>query len=464
MKKNIHKVFYLFLAGFLVIMLNLTYIQFYQSAELFAHPLNVRVRSWEQRVVRGGIYDRYGETLAENVWQNGKPTRFYPLGEAGVAVTGYLSEKKGRTGLEAEFNMVLLGTKPELSLGNLLHRFSGAQLRGNDLLLTLDADLQRTAYRLLQGQRGAAVVLDPKSGAVLAAASSPGFNPNRLDEQWDGLINSRESPLLNRVLQGLYPPGSTFKMLSGAVILDDNSQSDQLVNCPGYIKINGRILECLRPHGYIGFTDAISYSCNVFFATRALATGAKDFYRGALRFGFNHALDFDLPVKESRIPPPKELKSNALAECSIGQGKVLVTPLHMALITAAVANGGTLFRPYLVEGIRSPNGVLLQKFKPHQVEDQLLEAKSVNLIREGMRKAVREGTAKTAGTASLEIAGKTGTAENPHGLPHAWFAAFAPADDPEVVVVVLIENSGHGGQVAAPVARDLLVKALEYER
>ncbi len=461
-RKNIRSLFYILLCGYLFIIVQLTYLQIFRSNELLAHPKNTRLSSWEQNIIRGGIYDRNGEPLARTVAVEGKMHREYPLGAAAGAITGYNSFTRGKASLEAEYNDVLLGFNPDMKLIRLLRRFGGGAVRGNDIYLTIDMHLQRSAYELLRGMRGAAVIMEADSGRILVLSSSPGFDPNNIENKWKQLNQIPGSPFLNRAIQGLYPPGSSLKIMNGALALSEGEiLYGRQYFCPGYLEIKGRILKCPYPHREVDIITALARSCNVSFARWVIEMGPEAFYQGALRFGFNRDWDFDLPVKASNVPPPNRLTPNSLAECAIGQGEVLVTPLHMAVITSVIANGGTLYRPYLVRSIKDPSGSLVKQFEPRKM-GAVINPWAAALVKRGMVEAVQEGTAQAAGIPGVEVAGKTGTAENPGGKPHAWFVAFARGKDANIAVAVVVENGGRGGQVAAPIARKLLAKALEF--
>lgn len=446
------------IALFLAVVAQLTYWQFFQAGSLAAHPRNPRVAALAGEVERGGIYDRHGELLAGTRREGNSFVRYYPLGEVTAPVLGYASPRYGQAGLEEAANADLMGLGGQARVTNFLRRLAGQRARGYDLQLTLDAGLQRLAMELLEGRRGAIVVMRPQ-GQVLALASRPTFDPNLIGLLWQQWQEDPESPLLNRAVQGLYPPGSSFKIITGAAVTGNRPDLlGKTYFCPGEVVIEGRRLGCWDVHGEVDFSRAMAVSCNVAFAEMALDLGGKDLSRAAEAFMFNRPLPFELPVKPGYFPNLAGAGANEVAESAIGQGKVLVTPLHMAAVTAAVAAGGQMFRPYLVERVLD-DGRTVRVVQPSLLGRPVTPDVAGRLA-ESLVLAVSQGTGRRAGVPGITVAGKTGSAENPHGPAHAWFTGFAPARGAEVVVTVLLENGGSGGEVAAPLANKLFAAAL----
>ncbi|MGB9920532.1 MAG: peptidoglycan D,D-transpeptidase FtsI family protein [Moorellales bacterium] len=441
--------------GFAALMVYLGYFYLLRAPRLQAHPLNPRTELTAATVHRGGILDRNGEILAQSVGNK----RLYPLGSAASHVTGYLSRYHGSTGVEQAANGWLAGLMGTENALNRLRRLVGKPGRGYDVILTVDARLQQRASELLGGRRGAIVVLNPTTGEVLALVSSPAFDPEEVDSRWSELERRTDAPLLNRALNGLYPPGSVAKVLTAALALEtDPALGSKRYPCPGYLVIEGRRLECPAAHGEVDLAQALVRSCNVTYARLALELGVERFRSVNYRWGFNRQLPFDLPVSKSRLPTER-LSPNALAEIGIGQGRLVMTPFHIALVTAAIANQGMTVPPRLLSGVRLPGGGVTPVSSPAPPWPMFGSLAAAYLSR-AMTAVVEEGTGRQARIPGLEVAGKTGTAENPHGPPHAWFTGFAPAGAPRVVATVLVENGGSGGTVAAPLARELLTFAL----
>ena len=423
------------------------------------------------RIRRGRILDHRGQVLAYSERQGSRVLRLYPYGPAFAHAVGYSDPKFGASGMEAAANAHLNGaTADSLPAWSAL----GRQLltrepspRGQDLVLTLDAELQLLAVRQLGSKHGAVVLLDPRDGAVLVLASTPAFDPNRITA---GLFQRSYpgAPLLNRATQGLYPPGSTFKILTAALALGEGFKgslycpADGYTTSPHYRKIRDheyyaarRVGKTWKGHGNLDLASALAQSSNVFFAQLGVAYGHAAFARTAERFHFNRQIGLytspygSWAMRTGRMPEIATSDRYGLAQASVGQGKILVTPAHMALIVAAVANRGLAMRPRVVAGDPSAQ---LARFMP---------AAGARRLARMLRKAVAEGTGRGIEVEGLAIAGKTGTAQNPRGAAHSWFVGFAPSDRPALAVAVMVEHGGYGSATAAPIARDLLVRANE---
>jgi len=459
MKNNILKLSYLLLGLFVVLTAYLSYLQVFRGPALAANPYNRRFREIEAQVRRGNIYDAKGVVLAGMDFSGGRVRRVYPRGTDTAHLVGYISEQYGRTGLESAYDRYLLGMEGPDRVRNMVNNLLGREQAGGDLILTVDAGLQRLAMDLLGNRRGAVVLLNVKTGAVRVMASSPGYDPNHLDENWPSLVKDEASPLLNRAVQGAYPPGSTFKVVTAAgALAADPGLAGKTFNCPGYLMVNGFKLTDLAAHGNVDLKKALAVSCNVTFAQLGLSLGAEGFYRTVKAFGLEQDPDPGIPARPGTLAPPGRMTPSELASSAIGQGEVLVSPLQMALVAAGLGNDGVSMRPYLVEKIRDSLGQTVHQAVYHP----WLTATTpeiAGIIGDGMVDAVRYGTARTAAVQGLQVAGKTGSAQNPHGQTHAWFIGFAPADRPRLAVAVILENAGAGGSVAAPVASKILAAA-----
>ncbi len=419
-------------------------------------PADPRLQARESMIKRGDILDRHGEVLACSLPAERGYQRCYPLGNAAAHVTGYCSQQYGSAGLEKSMAPVLLGLRDEDVLRNLRNRILGRPASGRDIMLTIDAGLQAHAARLLQGHVGAAVVLNPATGEVLALASYPAYDPAVPGKYIDG----RKAPLLNRACQGAYPPGSVFKIVTAAAVLAHEPRAaEQTVHCTGELVINGFVLRDNAAHGLVDFYEAFAASCNVAFARYGLALGAEKLVQQARACGIGKRPEFPLPVYAGHIPPAGAMDGPALASTAIGQGEVLLSPLHAALLACAVANEGLVMKPYIVAGYENPYG----RFSRRHPEKWLraMDPAVAAVIKQQMVAAVAGGTGRAAALPGVAVAGKTGSAENPHGPPHAWFVGFAPAERPRVAVAVLLENAGSGGRQAAPLAREIFRKALQ---
>ncbi|ABO50240.1 cell elongation-specific peptidoglycan D,D-transpeptidase [Desulforamulus reducens MI-1] len=471
MIQNIKKLGYFLLFTFVTLILYLTYLVMVEGDTLATHPQNRRIAVKEAGIIRGTIYDRVGTKLAETKWLGQRGERVY-LKEGKdtpfAHITGYVSDRYGSFGLEASYSKELLGLTEADVLENVLDKILNRTPQGNDLVLTLDAVLQRTALKALAGRRGAVVALNPRTGEILALASSPTFDANKIDQPgvWQQLNQDAENaPLLNRATQGAYPPGSVIKVVTGAGILSQNIlQPQATVQCPGYAVIDGQRIKDNKAHGSVDFIKAIALSCNAYFALEGSKLGWGKFEEVFNQFGLNEKPEIGIPVRPGTIAQKDRRNQSQLAESAFGQGDTLLSPLHMALACSAVANRGIIMKPFLVKEIRKPDGspVKITESTPWLTATTPQVAEQ---IAQGMTAAVNWGTASSASIRGIEVAGKTGTAEIQSAtetavLPHAWFIGYAPAKDPQIAVAVIVEKSGAGGRIAAPVAREVMAVAL----
>ncbi len=427
----------------------------------FMRRYNKRPNAAEMQVTRGPILDRRGMVLAAPVagdmWG-----RRYPLGEAAVHPLGYYHSKFGITAIERVCDPALSGFAPEKRedlLGKGL--FAQRAEEGATVTLTLDARLQQKAYDLLEGRKGAVVIMRPHSGALLALVSSPGFDPLN---PGPAILDEENSPAFNRAVQGRYPPGSTFKILIAGTAL--NRGLSPVYACPGMGYIAGPNTPPIRDSEYYAYErkgaewpgwgrltmkEAMTHSSNVYFAQLGVGCGPEAFNEMMVRARINEPLIYlkgdSGELQCSRGNVPEISKKRTLAQLAIGQGEVLVTPLHVACFTAAVASGGTMFRPRLCKN--EPVEALVELFAPKTAEQ----------LKAMLREAVVSGTGKPANIPELEVCGKTGTAQAPGGEDHAWFTCFAPRKHPNLVVTVLVEHGGFGAKSALPVARELIEEA-----
>ena len=428
---------------------------------------------------RGAIYDRDGAPLAQTVFAGGIAHRLYPE-PAAAEVTGYFSPLLyGASGLEASWDAELAGRAGGNPFLAALDSLRGLPTRGHDLHLTLDAGLQRQTHDALGGRPGAAVLLDVDTGAVLALASSPSFDPNTLTAMtpeeretaqtaWAALTADPRAPLVQRAASGLYPPGSTFKTVTAAAAIDTGAADPTtLYEDAGQLTIAGHtLIEQNRPNDQQtlwSLTEAFSWSLNVVFAQLGLQLGAETLTDAARGWGWEGEIPFDLPVAPSRVSVTPDFLDDpvALAETAFGQGELLATPLQMALVAAGVANDGQVMRPYLVERVAEPDGAATRQTRPSSWR-RGTDPQSARQIAAMMVSAVENGALGPAFLPGYTVGGKTGTAETGAGDPHAWFIGFIglPGEEPRYAVAVVVEAGGGGGQVALPIGRDLLAAAM----
>jgi peptidoglycan glycosyltransferase len=455
-----------------------------RAPELTRSPFDAAVIAAARTVPRGTIVDRTGEWLARNeADENDELFRVY-RGASISHVVGYASPRYGRAGLELTYDAELAGLAGD-PVSDALRKFGGDPYDPKDLTLSLSLELQRAAVESLGDFRGAVVVLDPRSGEVLALASKPTFDasaitdPTTADESFETLREDEREPLLPRATLGRYVPGSVFKIVTamaglGSGAIDPGTTFDEQ---PG-AEEDGLLVEGFRVqdghHPETGdraldLIGATEVSCNIWYALTGLETGGADLVDYAGRLGFGAPLPFDLPTAVSQVTnasgeqPGGFVDDVELANAAYGQAETFVTPLQMALVAATVANGGELMRPQLVTAVTGKGG--MRTVGPSSL-GRVIDGGDAEAISAAMVEAVEGdlGQRFTNGAAvpGVTTAGKSGTAElGGTGEPHSWFIGFAPAEDPRIAVAVLVEQAGRGGEVAAPIAGDVMAQALE---
>ena len=455
------------LAGLLSVLLAyLAAVQVVWGPQIADAPQNPRLAIAAQQIHWGRILDRHLAVLADSTEEGGHQVRRYPAGALFAHLLGYRSQRHGLAGIELQYDPALLGL-PARDPWQTIQQAFGRAPRGNDLVLTVDSAVQKAASQALGDRRGAVVALDPRTGAVLALLSQPSFDPEMVEAQWPAIARDPSAPLLDRATQGEYPPGSSFKpiVLAAALARGRVTQQSEF-DCPGSITVAGTTITDFNQesHGHVTVAQAFAVSCNVTFVHVGLLTGAQGVLRTAEAFGLGRAPQFDLPTGAGHLPDPSVLGKRGLAQIAIGQGPLLFTPLQMALVAAAVGNHGVMMRPFLLSQVRDPDGRILATYAQRGSREVLPAWLAAQVTRDMIGVVESEnGTGSAAQIAGVRVAGKTGTAENPHGPAHAWFIAFAPAVRPSVAVAVLLENAGVGGEVAAPVARRVLEAALRAQ-
>jgi penicillin-binding protein A len=452
----------LFAVLFALLALRQTYVQVIDGPRIAAISYNPRHALLATR--RGRIMASDGSVLAHTV----KDERAYPYGASLAQTVGYVSMRYGTSGLEDAYDAAL--TPPDTTgdagaqFAEITEAFTGqsAVARGADIITTIEPAIQDALFsRLALHPRGAGVVLDPRTGAVLALASVPSFDPNALADQFQSLLHDARSPLLNRAIDGLYPPGSTFKIFTASAALDAGAVTMQSTFYdPGYYTIGNFTLHDNEGEatGTQDLTGAFALSSNVDFGQIALKLGTDTFYRYIDRWGIGQPLDFQLPASTDRVPPQASIVPGELAQMGFGQGALLMTPLRMTLLAATIADGGSEPRPFLVRQVTRQGGAA-SSYGAAELRNPIAADTAAN-VKNMMIAVVQHGTGTPAQLPGVTVAGKTGTATNPFGASHSWFVCFAPAESPRVVVAVVVENGGYGAEVAAPIAREVLRTAL----
>lgn len=401
-----------------------------------------------------------------------------------------LGDLIGSSGLEASYEIMLRGQKGYEFLavnarGKVIGSFEDGRndispREGFDLILSLDVGLQAFAESLMTNYRGALVAMDPSTGGILALVSKPDFDPSIFSgvtpvDEWVRLNTDTTKPLFNRATMTRYPPGSTYKMVLAAAALDAGVIDEKFrITCHGAYRYGNRIFKDLSVHGSVDVVEAIQRSCNVFFYQLIHKVGFEKWTEYGRRFGFGQLTGADLGEETHGLLPSSEYFDRVygngrwtqgyLVSLAIGQGELGVSPLQMAVYAGVLANGGTLQQPHAVKLIRNKLTNRIEEFQ-QRTRSAGLSPKTVALIREGMKRVVNapKGTGGAARIPEVVAAGKTGTAENPHGEDHAWFVGFAPYEEPTIAIAVMLENAGSGGAKAAPIAGLVMEKYIHGE-
>jgi peptidoglycan glycosyltransferase len=470
------------MALFLALLLNATYLQYLQAGELNSRDDNKRVRDAEFSRERGAILvDGKSVAVSKPVKDRFEYLRTYPQGKRYAHLTGYYSYTYGRNAVELTQNEILSGSDPRLFVNRVVDLFGNSQPAGGDVSLTINPKAQKAAYdglhALGEHVTGAVVALDPGTGAIQAMVSTPSYNPNvlashnfsKVQKAWERLTSDPDQPMLNRAIQEIYPPGSTFKLVTAAAALSSGQyEPDSTVPGGTSLDLPQTTTDLVNENGSdcggnrITLTQALEVSCNVSFGYLGMQLGADTLREQAQKFGFGEKYLDDLNGQvASQFPEDPDEPQTAFS--AIGQFDVAATPLQMALVTAGIANGGTVMKPYLVDEVRSPDLETLEKASPEALTTNAVSSSVARDLTQMMVEVVDNGTGTTAQIPGMKVAGKTGTAQSaPERPPYAWFVSFAPADDPQVAVAVLVEDAGverdaiSGSGLAAPIAKRVM--------
>ena len=406
---------------------------------------------------RGSIYSADGEILAETTLDaEQNETRNYPYKNLFSHIVGYSTQ--GRMGVEALANYYLINTNTSLN-NKVANDMAGVKNPGDNVYTTLNVGIQQVADEQLSIYKGAVVVTEVKTGKLLALVSHPDFDPNQISELWDSLIqDDKSSVLVNRATQGLYPPGSTFKIVTALEYIRENPDSYKKYSfqCPGYYKAGDNRISCYHgtSHGQVDFVTSFAKSCNSSFANIGMSLDREAFSDTLDDLLFGEKLPLTLTYSKSSVQVSESMGDAEMMQTSIGQGKTQITPVHLNMITSAIANGGVLMKPYVIDHVENDAGSVVKTFKPSEYK-RLMSEEEADKLTELLTAVVEEGTARKLKGLSYTAAGKTGSAEynNVKGDSHAWFTGFAPAEDPEVCVTIIVEGAGSGGDYAVPIAR-----------
>ena len=460
-----------FTALFAILIGNLTYIQVFKAKDYQNMSFNNHSILKAAYVKRGSIITSDGVTLAESIQQeDGTYTRSHPNGSLAAQAVGYYSTRYGATGVEARMNETLTGAKDYSSWTNAINSLAGITQPGNSVKLTIDSRIQKAAEQALAGRKGAIVVLDPRTGAVLAWASAPTYD---LDDVEGALSATEDSgvSLFDRATQALYTPGSTFKVITLAAALDSGTAGlSDTYHSPSSMEIgNAEVTNIKRTdHGTISLDKAFAYSSNVVFGQLANEIGANTLVQYANAFGYGSQLGQDFSTAASIMPDPSVMTEWELAWAGagqpVGQGHVAgpqTTPMQNAVMAAAVANNGVAMNPYVVAQTLSPEGTVIKSTQPRSL-GQAMSASTASQMKDAMLDVVEDGSGSVAAVAGVKVAGKTGTAETGSHTNSA-FVGFAPFDTPTVAVSVMLEEYDVHGVSAASVASTIIRAALEAQ-
>ncbi len=431
-----------------------------------------------------------------------QPKRYYPGGRTTSHTLGYIGEigqsemqelarqgykagdMIGKSGVEKRFENWLRGKDGGKQI---LVNARGFQMKvlgckeplpGNNIRLTIDYRIQKLIEGEIGKRRGGIVVIDPRNGEILGLVSRPDFDPNIFtrpisNKTWSELSGGRHSVFTNRVIQGEYPPASTFKLVVAVAALEEGLIGpNDLFVCKGSYQVGNRAFRCWkgRGHGAVNITEGIVQSCDIFFYQLGQRVGVERIAYYARKLGLGSPTGIDIPGEKAGLIPTPRWKRDRFrtgwypgdtVNMSIGQGYVLTTPIQMANAFCAIANGGTLYKPHLLDAILTPEGGLIEKTAPQIIRKLDLKPQTKKILREAFTSVVSRGTGRRSKVEGIDVAGKTGTSENPHGADHAWFIGFAPADSPRVCVTVLLENAGQGGSVAAPICGKIIKEIMK---
>lgn len=469
-------------AMFCALLVAATTIQFVQAQSLNDKPGNRRTLLATYGKQRGSILVD-GKAVAESVpvEDDYKYLRSYPQGKLYASVTGYYSIVYGASGIENSYNDLLSGSSDKLFYRRIVDMVTGQSQKGASVELTINPKAQQVAADAMGSQRGAVVALDPRSGAILAMYSSPTYNPNSLASHdlssviktWQQLTTEKSNPMLNRSINELYPPGSTFKLITSAAALSTgkyNTQSE--LNGAARLPLPGTSISLPNDNGQACGADnkttlqhALTISCNTAFGSLGMDLGQDALRDQASKFGFAQPVTVPMSVTPSVYPTGMDKAQTAMS--AIGQFDVRATPLQMAMVAAGIANDGKVMTPYLGQTVRDANLNVIQSADP-KLFSTAVTPQVANDLTTMMVSVVDEGTGKKARIDGVKVAGKTGTAETaPNKNADVWFVGFAPADNPTVAVAVLVEDGGTAGQealggtVAAPIAKQVMEAVLQ---
>ena len=448
---------FVFIGLFAIMIVYLCVFNIKDAKDVINNPYNKRIDNQADKVVRGDIYASDGTVLATtDTADDGTETRVYPQKKLFGHVIGYNSKTK--MGIESTENYYLLSETDNI-FDQISNDLTGDKAKGHNVYTTLDTTLQKAAYKALGSNKGAVIVMESSTGKILAMVSKPDFDPNLVDKDYDKWINydSSESVLLNRATQGLYAPGSTFKILTTLEYIRENGTDNSFMYvCDGSdYEEGGTTIPCAdgKAHGKQDLVDAFANSCNSAFSHIGAGLRLTSFKNLCTSFLFNKNIPVAFEYNKSSFALSEESGISEAQETAIGHGKTMISPLHNLMIAATVANDGTMMTPYLVDRIEDAYGRVVKQNKP-TVIDKLMTSDEAQYLTECMEEVVDSGTGGSMRWSSYNAAGKTGSAQYDNSdNVHSWFVGFAPAETPEIVVSVVLEGGYSGVSSAQYIAK-----------
>ncbi len=456
--RNILISIYLFLGIFAGLIVYLIYFNIMDADNVINNKYNKRQDILADKVIRGSILSSDGEVLASTISDSeGEESRYYPYGNVFAHVVGYLNN--GGYGLESSACYYMLTSNQNLK-DQLTNGLSGEKNIGDNIVTTLDTGLQNEVYNALGTNRGSAIVIEPSTGKILAMVSKPDFDPNSLAADWNSITaEGSDSVLLNRATQGLYPPGSTFKIVTLLEYLRENplTYEDYSYTCDGTFELGDRTINCIQStaHGVEDTVLSFAHSCNCSFINMGLSLEIKKYMKTAEQLLFNSKLPVPMEYNESQFVLTDDSSEWDIAQTSFGQGKTLITPMHLALIGCAIANEGTLMKPYLLSSVESVDGDTIKTFSSEEY-GELMTEEEADILGSDMSEVIKQSFSWLYTSTDYDVAAKSGTAQyGTNGYEHSLFISYSPVENPEIVVAVVIEGGEQRNTTAAEVAKNI---------
>lgn len=446
------------LAVFLGLIGYLVYFHVVEAGNIINNPYNKRQDVLAKKVQRGDILASNGIVLATSVIDGeGNEVRYYPNNRLLCHTIGFVGN--GGSGLENSSAYYLL-TSNENIFNRISNDMSGKKNLGDSVITTLDVGLSDAAYKAMGNNIGAVVIIEPDTGRILSIISTPDFDPNTIDEDWDSISNNSESSvLLNRGTQGLYPPGSVFKSVTLLEFFRQNPKTymNYTYYCDGNYEINGTKINCVHntAHGEQTLTECFANSCNGAFIDIGLSLNKDKYQNTARELLFNKKLPLNMEFNTSQFILNESSSDWEVAQTAFGQGKTLITPMHMALMCSAIANNGVLMQPYLIDSVINSEGKIIKSFKSEEYEKLITEEEAA-FLRSNMEAVINKSFGWLFGTCEYSVAGKSGTAQyGSLSNEHSLFMSYSPVENPEIVVIVVLEGINSNSKSAAEVSKEI---------